>query len=165
MSLTPLQSRLQQPDVASLDDARAADVLNARGSGEGATWQDFASEDLYVLLLEAGSWGLIELNSRRAATTALATAGSAPNAQDVIIGRLITLVRMVQDVPTIRASRSGVRSVLGPIFDGLRTAGFITQGTQDAAIAMAQRPATWAEENGYPRGVTARDIGLARGGK
>lgn len=165
MSLTPLQERLQQPDVAALDEARAADVLNAPGSGDGQTWQDFPSQSLYLLLLEAGVWGLIELNSRRAATTALATAGSAPNNQDILISRMITLVRMVQDIPTIHASRSAVRTGLGAIFTGLETAGFISVAVRDAAIALAQRPASWAEANGYPNGVTARDIGLARGAR
>jgi hypothetical protein len=160
-----LAARLAQQEMLALSDAQAADALNAAGSGVGVTWQDFASADLYVVLLEAGVWGLIELNSRRAPTTALATAGSAPNAQDVTIGRLIMLVRMVQDIPTIHASRAGVRATLAAIFNGIGTAGFLTTDVRDACIALAQRPATWAEAAGWSRAITSRDVGRARGSK
>lgn len=162
-----LSDRLALPDMVALgnDEAAMADALNAQGSGTGNTWQDFASIDLYTVLLEAGVWGLIELNSRRAPTSVLNVAGSGPTAQDVLIGRLITLVRLVQDIPTIRATRSGVRTTLGTIFNALGTAGFLTDPVRDACIALAQRPATWAEQNGYPNGVTSRDVGIARGGQ
>lgn len=159
-----LATRLAQPDVASLTDWQAAAVLNAAGSGAGSVWRDFPADDLYLVLLEANVWGLIEINSRRAATTALATAGSAPSVQDQTIARMVTLVRMVQDVPTIRASRAGVRATLANVFAGLGTAGFLSDAVRDECIALAQRPASWAEENGFPNGVTARDVGLARGG-
>lgn len=161
--MATLAERLAQQDMLLLSDAEAADALNVQGSGAGNTWQDIPSLDLYTVLLEANVWGLIELNSRRAVTTALATAGSAPNPQDLTIGRMITLVRLVQDIPTIRASRAGVRTTLAAIFNVLGTAGFLTDPVRDACIALAQRPATWGEENGYPNGVTSRDVGIARG--
>lgn len=161
--MATLAERLAQADMLALSDAQAAAALNVQGSGAGNTWQDIASLDLYTVLLEANAWGLIELNSRRAVTTALATAGSAPNAQDLTISRMITLVRLVQDIPTIRASRSGVRTTLAAVFNGLGSAGFLTDPVRDACIALAQRPATWGEENGYPNGVTSRDVGHARG--
>lgn len=161
--MTALSDRLAQQDMLALSDAEAAEALNVQGSGVGSTWQDIASLDLYTVLLEANAWGLIELNSRRAVTTALATAGSAPNAQDLTISRMITLVRLVQDIPTIRASRAGVRTTLAAVFNGLATAGFLTNAVRDECIALAQRPATWGEENGFPNGVTSRDVGLARG--
>lgn len=163
--MTALSDRLALPDMAALSDAEAADALNVEGSGAGDTWQNVASIDLYTVLLEANAWGLIELNSRRAPTTALGTAGSAPSAQDVTIARMITLVRMVQDIPTIRTTRAGVRATLAAIFNGLGTAGFLSDAVRDECIALARRPATWGEENGYLGGVTARDIGLARGSK
>lgn len=163
--MATLAERLALPDMAALSDAEAAAALNVPDAANGTVWQDFASADLYLVLLEAGVWGLIELNSRRAPTTALATAGSAPNAQDVTIGRLVMLVRMVQDIPTIRASRSAVRTTLGAIFNGLGSAGaaFLPDQVRDDCIALARRHATWAEANGYPSGVTSRDVGLARG--
>jgi len=164
--MATLAERLAERDMKPLSEAEAADALNVLGSGVGDTWQDFASIDLYTVLLEANAWGLIELNSRRAATTALATAGSAPSVQDVGIARMITLVRMVQDMPRIRASRAGVRATLAGIFNGLGAAGFLSDAVRDECIALARRPATWAEENGYPKGVTSRDVGIvARGSK
>lgn len=39
----------------------------------------------------------------------------------------------------------------------------LTQAQANAVLALADAPRSWAEANGYPAGVTARDVGIARG--
>jgi hypothetical protein len=168
-----LTARIAVAEVATLNEAEAADALNAPGSGSGTTWQDVPTALVYRRLLIDGApgaggvsaWGLLELNSRRAPSTAFTTAASAPNAQDQIVAHMATLVRWVQSFPTIEATDPDVRARFAAILGALVTGGWISAATRDAVIALAQRPASWAEENGFPRGVTARDVGLARGAK
>jgi hypothetical protein len=158
---TALAARVAQPDLAALSEQQAADALNAPGSGDGVAYQDVDPADWYDTLLTSGEWGRIELFSRLAPTGTLAT----PSAQDNNVARLLTFVRIVTFDRPIRASRQSVRDVLGTILTAMQTGGFIAAGTRTALIGFAQRPASWGEANGFPRGVTSRDVGLARGGK
>lgn len=171
MSQTPLQIRLQQADVVELDEARAADVLNTPSAGNGTVFQNIPTAAVYRrLLIDAApgaaavsAWGLIELNSRRVPSTTFATAASAPNAQDIIVAHMTALVRLVQSFPTIEATDADVRTRFSAIFAALVTGGWVASATRDIIVALIQRQASWAEANGYPRGVAARDVGLARG--
>lgn len=170
--MTTLAERLAQQDMLTKSDAEAADALNAQGSGAGNTWQDVPAAAVYRrLLIDAApgtngpsAWGLIELNSRRVPATTWASAASTPNAQDVLVAHMTALVRWVQSFTTIEASSAEVRTRFGTMLDALVAGGWISSATRTTLNALAQRPATWAEQNGYPNGVTSRDVGLARGG-
>jgi hypothetical protein len=170
--MATLAERLAQQDMLALSDAQAAAALNVEGSGTGSTWQDVPAVAVYRrLMIDAApgaasvpAWGLLELNSRRVPTTAYASAASTPNAQDQMIAHITTLVRWVQSSIPIEATDAEVRARFSAMFGALVTGGWVSSATRDAIIALAQRPATWAEQNGYPGGVTSRDVGLARGG-
>jgi hypothetical protein len=167
-----LAERVAQPDVSGLPDWQVAAVLSAAGSGAGQTWQDVPTSAVYRRLLTdaapgaagVSAWGLIELNSRRVPATTYASAASAPNAQDQMVSHMVALVRWVQSFGTIEATDADVRARMGSIFAALVSGGWVSAATRDAIVALAQRPASWAEENGFPAGVTSRDVGLARGG-
>lgn len=169
--LAALQARLAQPDLSGLSEWRCAEILNAPGSGTGNTWQDVPAKAVYRrLMIDAApgaatvsAWGLIEVNSRRVAATTWASAASTPNAQDQMVAHMATLVRWVQSDIPIEASNAEVRTRFSNMLGALVTGGWVASATRDAIVALAQRPATWAEQNGFPNGVTANDIGAARG--
>lgn len=171
--MTALSDRLAQQDMLTLSDAEAATALNVQGSGTGNAWQEVRTAAVHRrLVVDApasasaaalSAWGLIAINARRAATTAFASAASAPSAQDQMISHLAALVAWVDNFTVIDATDSDVRARFQAIFAALVTGGWITTDTRDAIVALAQRPATWAEQNGFPNGVTSRDVGLARG--
>jgi hypothetical protein len=168
-----LAARLAEQDMLALSDAEAADALNVAGSGAGTTWQDVPTAAVYRrLLIDAApgnaavpAWGLIELNSRRLPVTTWASAASTPNAQDQMVSHLTALVRWVQGFPTVDATDADVRARFGAIFGALVTGGWVSSATRDTVVSLAQRPASWAEAEGFVGGVTSRDVGLARGGK
>jgi len=165
-----LAARLAEQDMQGLAEWQAADALNAPGSGAGTTWQDVPTAAVYRRLLiddapgaNVSAWGLIELNARRNATTAFASAASAPSAQDQMISHLTALVRWVQGFPTVDATDADVRARFGAIFGALVTGGWVSSATRDTIVALAQRPASWAEAAGWSRAITSRDVGLAKG--
>lgn len=157
--MATLAERLAQPDMTALSDAEAAAALNAPGGGVGTTRQDINSEDLFDGLSDTGAWGRVEQWSRPLPTGTLA----APSPQDLQVARCISVVRVVDRGATIRTSRDAILTEWTAIFGGLRTDGLITAAARTRLIALLTRPATWAEQNGFPGGVTSRDVGLARG--
>lgn len=156
-----LAERLALPDVSGLNDQDAAAVINAPAAANGTVFQDFDPLDLFEVIWNAGEWGKLEQWSRPAPTGTVGT----PSAQDNVVQAAVAVVRVVMIGRTIRASRAAVRTTLSTMFGALVTAGVIAAATRTALIALASRNATWGEVNGYPYGVTARDVGLARGGK
>ena len=169
--MATLAERLAQADMLNLSDAQAAAALNVEGSGTGTTFQDVPTAAVYRrLLIDAApgaaalsAWGLIELNSRRVAATTWASAASTPNAQDVLVAHMTALVRWIQSFSTIEATSAEVRTRFSNMLGALVAGGWMASGTRDTIVALASRPATWAEQNGYPNGVTSRDVGIARG--
>ena len=169
--MATLAERLAQPDMPNLSDAQAAAALSAQGSGTGKTFQDVPTEAVYRrLLIDAApgaaalsAWGLIELNSRRVAATTWASAASTPSAQDQMVAHMTALVRWIQTFGSVEATNAEVRTRFSNTLGALVTGGWVASATRDTIVALASRPATWAEQNGYPNGVTSRDVGLARG--
>ncbi|XAI96039.1 hypothetical protein [Microcystis phage Mwe-JY26] len=156
-----LALRLAQPDVASLPDWQAANVLNTPNSANGTITRDVPCLDIYSTLLVSGEWGRIELYSRLLPTGTLAS----PSGQDADVARLVTFVRAVQTLQSLPTSRSSVASTFGSILNALEAAGFISPTTRTTLVGLATRDRSWAEANGFPNGVTARDVSLARGGR
>ena len=158
--MATLAERLAQPDMQGLTEAEAAAALNTPAPANGSAFQDVDPRDWLETLVNTGEWGRIEL---AASVAPSATVLSAPTAQDTNVGRLRTFVRACTSPLMVRASRASVRTVFGSIIDALATANFISAGTATTLKGFAQRNASWAEANGFPNGVTARDVGLARG--
>jgi hypothetical protein len=51
------------------------------------------------------------------------------------------------------------------MIDALLASALIDQSTHDAILALADAPQSWADLNNNGAAVSARDVGLARGGK
>ena len=164
--MTALQTRLAQPDVSSLGDAQAAAVLNAFGAtaANGTILIDIPSQDIYTALIGTGEWGKLEWASRFAPTGTLAS----PSSQDLAVMAAISIVRAAtqpQQGASLKVSDPAVSTAYAALSATLVSSGLIATNTRDVVLAgLAVRNRSWAAANGFPNGVTARDVGLARGG-
>ncbi len=156
-----LAERLQLPDVASLPDWAAADALNAPAEVNGTLRRDIASADVRGVLLASGEWPAIVMVAEGVALPALA---GLADADRIALRGLCILVRdTVSLTQTIQTSVPARYAATVAALDGLAAAGLVSAETHAALLALPDRLRSWAEANGYPAGVTARDVGLARG--
>ena len=159
--MTALAERLALPDVAALPDWQAADALNAPDAVNGTARRDVASSDVRGALLASGEWPGIVLVAEGVALPAMA--GMA-DADRIALRGLCILVRDTLTLTTtIQTSVPDRFTATATALAGLAQAGLVSDATKAALLALAERPLSWAEANGYPAGVTARDVGLARG--
>lgn len=172
--LAALQARLAQADTVALSFDAAAERLNTPGTGTGTVWLDVSPESLKQRLLidacpaaSAASlsvWGLVKLNSRRVPSTAWASAEDTPNAQDQMVSHMVALVDLLE-APLVEASNSEMRARFQAIFAALVGGGWMASATRDTCVNLVSRSSSWGEDAPFLRKVTARDVGIARGGQ
>ncbi len=161
MNKTTLAERLQQQDVAALPDWAAADALNAPDAVNGTARRDVAASDVRGALLASGEWPAIVMVAEGVALPALA---GLADADRIALRGLCSLVRdTVSLTQTIQTSVPARYAATVAALEGLVAAGLVSAETHAALLALPDRLRRWAEANGYPAGVTARDVGLARG--
>ena len=159
--MTALAERLALPDAAALPDWQAADALNAPDAVNGTARRDVAASDVRGALLASGEWPGIVLVAEGVAMPNMA---GLPDADRIALRGLCILVRdTVSLTQTIQTSVPARYAATVAALEGLVAAGLVSAETHAALLALAERPLSWAEANGYPAGVTARDVGLARG--
>lgn len=146
--MTLLADRLAQPDVASLPDWQAADILNAPDPSaqpivEWAPTQLGVGSILAALGAAAGANLLTQIE-----------AGAATNA---VLKWGLEILRSGNFDLSLQVTRDTI--------EGLMQAGMITAAQRDAFFALSRRDRrpSWAEVNQII--VNAREVGLARGGK
>lgn len=152
-----LAERLLEPDVAELPDWHAADVLNAPDPSNGTKRRDVPTWEAKAILLTTGEWGAITLLSRQQVTMV------DPLAQAVMLAITARDALDPSITETIEATNPVNYAAVEGMLAGLVLAGVVSAPTQAALLALADTPKSWAEANGFPNGVTARDVGLARG--
>ena len=159
--MTTLAERLALQDVAALPDWAAADALNAPDAVNGTARRDVATSDVRGALLASGEWPAIVLVAEGVAMPGMA--GMA-DADRIALRGLCVLVRdTLLHTTTIQTSAPDRYAATAAGLAGLAQAGLVSDATRSALLALADRPLSWAEAHGYPAGVTARDVGLARG--
>lgn len=159
--MSSLAERLQLPDVASLPDWAAADALNAPAEGNGTLRVDVATSDVRGALLASGEWPAIVMVAE--GVTLPAMAGLA-DADRIALRGLCILVRdTLLHTTTIQTTQPTRYAATASALDSLHAAGLLSDATRTQLLALADERRSWAEANGYPAGVTARDVGLARG--
>jgi hypothetical protein len=150
--MSTLADRLAEPDMEGLSDTDAAAALNAPDPENGTVPVNVPTHEARGLLLTTGEWPAIVMAAEDA---------SVPTQ----VRGLCILVRdtltLTQELETTNPVRYGA---ILTVLNGLVQAELISVDTRDALLALAERPRSWAEANGWPQGVTARDVGLARGG-
>lgn len=159
--MTSLADRLAQQDVAAAPDWAAADALNAPDAVNGTARRDVAASDVRGALLASGEWPGIVLVAEGVALPAMA---GMTDADRIALRGLCILVRDTLTLTTtIQTSVPARYAATQAALVDLAAAGLVSDATKAALLALAERPLSWAEANGYPAGVTARDVGLARG--
>ncbi len=146
--MSALADRLAQPDLLDLPDWQAAAALTASDVVHGLAWCDVRSESIRAVLMASYDWPKV-----------LDAAQGTP-------GLLRKTCIIIRDALTLHESCafSDVQRRLS-MQEGLQLAvaeDVVSQAAYDQIMAMAQRPMSWAEANNIE--VTARTVGLARGG-
>ena len=145
-----LADRIAQPDLAGLPEWRVAEILNAPDASLPMVRRSVNKRDAQEILLASGEWAQVYMVAEDTAAPAQLR-GACINLRDTI--RLTETIAM--DNPAIYAAVDAVLS-------GLVAAQFLTSQTRVALLALADQPQSWAEANNVE--VTARSVGLARGG-
>jgi hypothetical protein len=148
--MTSLNDRLQQPDMVGLPDWRAAEILTSPDPDLPARQIDVATADAREILLATGEWALVVL------------AAEDETRPEAVRSACIILRDTITGTTTIRATDPAIRAATETLLTALVAAGVLTEGTKDRLLSLTNRQASWAEHTGVE--VTARTVGLARGG-
>ena len=145
-----LAQRLALPDVQGLPDWQVAQVLNTPDATLPTMRGDTPTGDVQEVLLAGGEWAGIVLAAESASTPSQ-------------VRTLAILMRdTVRQSNVIRTGTPAIYASTAAALAGLVQAGLLATQTRDALLALAEKPQSWAAANGVD--VTARTVGLARGG-
>ena len=133
-------------------DWQVADALNAPDASLPSKTIDVSVSDVRSILMTSGAWGGIVL------------AASDTNQTAQVRGLCITVRDAMTDLTSLFMSTPAINASITSMMDGLLAGSLITQATHDALLALSRASSSWADVNygGVP--VTARDVGIARGG-
>lgn len=145
-----LAARIAQPDLVGLPEWRVAEILNAPDAFLPTVKGQVATNDAQELLLTTGEWSAIVI--------AADNTGIPPQLRALAIAMRDT----IRQSDVIRMEVPQIYGAVATALGGLVAAEFISAETRDALLAMAENQQSWAEANGIE--VTARSVGLARGG-
>ena len=146
-----LIDKVAESQFFGVPDWAVADALNAVDVTLSMVKTDVSTNDAKEILLANGDWPKITIA-----------------AEDVAIpsslrGACIVLRDTILHTTLVRASQASIDTQIVAVLGGLLAVGIISQASHDALLALTNRHVSWAEHhNLYP--VTARDVGLARGG-
>lgn len=145
-----LAARIAQPDLAGLPEWQVAQVLNAPDLALPTVRADVPTVYVQQVLLASGEWAGIVL------------AADNPSAPIAVRSLAILMRDTVRQSTVINTAAPAIYASITAALDGLVDAALLTASTRDALLALAERPQSWAMANGVE--VTARTVGLARGG-
>ena len=164
-----LALRLAQPDMQGLTDWQAADALNVQDAANGTMRVPVRSADVRdYLIYISGDWGMIKHWTKVLPTgTKFSAAGTTGTFSQVDLrcAAVTNFVEAIDARDVLPLDNATAATKLATDLDNLVAFGFISAATRTAIIALGSRNISWAEANGYPAGVTARDVSLARGGR
>jgi hypothetical protein len=158
-----LSARLQQPDVVNLDEAEAAKVLNAPDSTLPKKRVDVPIGPVKTMFLQRMEFADLQLLAEREVD--VDEDHPEFEAKTLLRKIAITAFRTLTDpdLSVIPATSAEDYANTTQMLGALLQAGVISQQTFDQSVALADVPKSWAEANGFPDGVTSRDVGLAQG--
>ena len=146
-----LIDKVAESQFQGLPDWQVADVLNAPDFLLPLVKKDVSTADAKEILLGNGDWAAVVLTANN------------NNAPDQIKGACIVLRDTILHTAVVRTTVPDILLQTQTVLAALVAASVITQASQSALLALTERPVSWAEHNNlFP--VTARDVGLARGG-
>lgn len=162
--MSTLAERLAQPDVTNIsNDGEVAAYLNSYVDPSLDTvWIDIETAVIQGYLLATFEWAMIEFISGGEFLGQLAQLDDETKMQLRVLCR--SFHSLIDRRLVVEMSDETKRTAALTALAGLVSAGLIAQGSADALIALSQRHQTWPEafNGGVP--LSARDVGIARGG-
>jgi hypothetical protein len=146
-----LIDKVAESQFQGMPDWQVADVLNLPDASLAYVKTDVSTSDVKQILLSSLKWAAIV---KAAGSTSIDQ-----NIRDVCI-----VVRdTFKETSTIVTTDPDIFAATDGALSALLAEQIISQGVYDALIALTNRRPSWAEHNNLPT-ITARDVGLARGG-
>lgn len=161
--MSTLAQRLAEPDVAALSDAEAAAALNAPDVANGLKRVPIPRKEAWTALLPRGAFPRL----KRIAEDKFSVSTAVPDATTLIEAALGAIAQLERADTTVIDATSdldwaNLQQVLGLfVLNGALT--LVDNDHVAAVLALGQAPRSWAEVNGFPSGVTADDVFVARG--
>lgn len=158
-----LAARVAQPDMHGLPEWRVAEILNAPDPSLPLVPVPFSCRSIAEPAVLTGELAMLRLVARQGHIPAdVSPNGQAvpiPTQGLVAIGTLLDAVdRDLRVDPAVPGAVGGVVAMLTAI----EAMGLLSAQTKAAVLAATRQHPSWAEANGVE--VTARTVGLARGG-
>lgn len=163
MSASILLARVSQPDLINLPEWQVADVLNAPDPALPLVAKVFSCRDIAEPAVLSGELEMLRIVKQHGHIPAdVAPGGQAiqiPPPGLIAIGTMLDAVdRQLSVDPSLPGAAGQVLAML----EGIEAIGLLSAATKAAILAGTVRTQSWAEANGIE--VTARTVGLARGG-
>lgn len=152
--MSALATRIAEPDLARLPEWQVAAALNAPDPNLQLRRRNVPTNEAKNVLRLTGEWGAVVLLSRQ--TVAI----DAPEARAVAMA--ITVVDTLTETTELGTTDETHWLAMQAMVAGLQQAGVISEASATGLLALAYEPQSWAQANGFPRGITADDVGAAR---
>jgi len=156
---TLLAARVAEPDLAGLSESEVVAALNAPDPTFPLKRVDVETAEAKNILRMSGELGAVVLLSRQ--TPDMADPAQASLMQAVAVA--IVVEDTLRTTTTLGTTRDDHWGAMQFMVGALQQAGVVSQTSAEALLGLAWGPQSWAEAQGLPP-VTARDVGLARGG-
>lgn len=153
--MNALQIRLAQPDVAGLPDWRAAEILNAPDPTLPKVKAVVAVNDAREILMNS-------LTPDMTRTVWVAVLLAAEDHASPVRAMALTLQEAILRASVINFAEPKTSMMVAAVLNALVEANIMTADTRSALLALGERLQSWSEANKTE--VTARSVGLARGG-
>jgi hypothetical protein len=158
-----LAARIAQPDLAGLPEWRVAEILNAPDDSLPNVSVVFSCRAIAEPAVLSGELAMLRI----VAKLGHIPADVSPTAQTIPIPTqgLVAIGTMLDAVDRdlrVDTSVPGAAAQVSAMINALETMGLLSPATKAAVLAGTVRLQSWAEVNEIE--VTARTVGLARGG-
>jgi hypothetical protein len=158
-----LADRIAQPDLAGLPEWKVAEILNAPDESLPKVPVVFSCRAIAEPAVLSGELAMLRIVAKLGHIPADVTLDEqnfiVPTQGLVAIG---TMLDAVDRDLRVDPSAPGAAAQVSAMLDALEGMGLLSQATKTAVLAGTARLQSWAEANGVT--VTARTVGLARGG-
>lgn len=148
--LALLATRVSQPDLQGLPEWMVANLLNVPDVLLPKVKQKVATGVAQQLLLTTGEWA-----------KAVVAAENETLSEEVRVAAIL-MRDTIRQSNYIETDDPEAYEAVSLVLTKMVQVGLLSAATKDRLLALAERHPSWAEANNIP--VTARTVGLARGG-
>lgn len=159
-----LQQKVAEAQFAGLSESRVVEILNAPDPALGLVPMVFNCRAVAKPAALSGELGMLKV----VAKVNVIPADISPTEQPIPVSSagmavIETLLDAIDRDLQVDPSQPGEMVQVVALLDGIEALGLLSATTKAAILAGTVRQQSWAEANDFPNGITARDVGLARG--